>query len=109
VGLPFGDVLRSSQLRSRNPVQLDEDIDIESLRILVDHGLVKTSAIYPAWKEQFDRDCRARHDEHTKQRNELLESQKHDPKFIAVGLMRWLAERVVKKHRYAHGGIRDGT
>jgi hypothetical protein len=90
-------------------VQLDEDIDIESLRILIKHGLNKTSAIYPAWKEQFDRDCQARHDEHTKQQNELSKSQKHDPKFIAMGLMRWLSERVVKKYRYVHGGACAGT
>jgi len=62
--------------------------------------LGKTSAIYPAWKGQFEQDCRARQDEHIKRQKEVSKSQWQDPKFIAVGLMRWLAERVVKNYRY---------
>lgn len=100
---PFGIVLLSSELCHRNPVQLDKDIDIESLRILIGHGLDKTSAIYSAWKLQFDQDCHARHDEHMKQQHALSQSQKQDPKFIAIGVMRWLAEHVVKQYQYVLG------
>ena len=89
-------------------MQLDKDIDAESLSILIGHGLDKTSAIYPEWKRQFEHDCRARHDDHIKQQHELSQSQKSDPKFIAFGLMRWLVERVVKKYRYALGDVREG-
>lgn len=106
--LLFGIVLLFSQLRFRNPVQLDKDIDTESLRILINHGLDKTSAIYLEWKQQLDHDCRVRHDDHEKQKHELLQSQKNDPKSIAFGLMRWLAERVVKNYRYALGNVREG-
>ena len=89
-------------------MQIDKDIDTESLRILIAHGLDKTSAIYPEWKQQFDLDCQARHDDHVKRRHELLKSQKSDPKSIAFGLMRWLAERVVKQYQYALGNARQG-
>src|SRR5258708_4432687 len=83
-------------------------MDIESLRILIRHGLGKTSTIYPAWQEQFDQECRVCRDEHMKQKNELSKSQWNDPKSIAIGLMRWLAERVVKKYRYALRGVVKG-
>jgi len=89
-------------------VQLDKDIDTESLRILIDHGLNETSAIYPEWKRQFDQDRQARDRDHNRQRHEFSQSQKSDPKFIAFGLMRWLAERVVKQYPYALGDVHEG-
>ena len=89
-------------------MQIDKDIDIESLRILIAHGLDKTSAIYPEWKQQFDQDRQTRQDDHIKRRHELSQSQKSDPKSIAFGLMRWLAERAVNQYQYALDNVREG-